>query len=112
MVDFGGDCQFGVGEMTAHESISPNLVRKYQSELSKASIIVLDGNPPIESIAEVFDVAAEFNIPGKFFFFFFIKRGSSQLSGLLKCKYKSLFVQNNMVHLNVSIKTKISTRLS
>ncbi|XP_012264907.2 pseudouridine-metabolizing bifunctional protein C1861.05 isoform X2 [Athalia rosae] len=63
LVDIHGECQFGVGEMMAHKKISPSLIRKYKSQLGKATILVLDGNLPLETLSEVFNISAQFNIP-------------------------------------------------
>ncbi|XP_046613096.1 pseudouridine-metabolizing bifunctional protein C1861.05 isoform X1 [Neodiprion virginianus] len=58
LLDFVGECKFGIGEMTAHEAISPDLVQKYRSQLEKAAILILDGNPPLATILEVLSIAA------------------------------------------------------
>ncbi|XP_054014330.1 uncharacterized protein LOC128895617 [Hylaeus anthracinus] len=63
IIDYKGECRFGIGEMDILAGISPNLVKKYQSHVEKASFIVLDGNLPLDTIRYVLDLAAYSKIP-------------------------------------------------
>ncbi|CAK9802347.1 Pseudouridine kinase [Anthophora quadrimaculata] len=70
-----GECLFIVGEMDIFANMTVDLVKKYQSCIENASFIVLDGNPPLDTIRYVMDIAASSKIPGKrhplIFFFLF-----------------------------------------
>ncbi|XP_043263251.1 pseudouridine-metabolizing bifunctional protein C1861.05 [Colletes gigas] len=63
IIDYKGECRFGIGEMDLFASISPNLIKKYQSYVENASFIVLDGNPPLDTIKYVLDLAIYSKIP-------------------------------------------------
>lgn len=65
IIDNKGELHFGIGDMDAFASITPNLVKKYRSHIEKASLIVLDGNLPVDTIQYVLDLAAYSEIPGK-----------------------------------------------
>lgn len=51
--------------MEVFTSISPNLVKKYQSYVENSSIIVLDGNLPLDTIQYLLELATYSKIPGK-----------------------------------------------
>ena len=63
IIDYKGECHFVIGEMEILASISPNLIKKYQSFVENASFIVLDGNLPADTIRYVLDLAACSRIP-------------------------------------------------
>ncbi|CAG5101623.1 Similar to psuG: Pseudouridine-5'-phosphate glycosidase (Roseobacter denitrificans (strain ATCC 33942 / OCh 114)), partial [Cotesia congregata] len=63
--DINGECHFGFGEMDLLNSMEPNLVRDNRSGFEKAKLIVLDGNPSLETINEVIDIAVNCSVPGK-----------------------------------------------
>ncbi|XP_060818529.1 uncharacterized protein LOC132908506 [Bombus pascuorum] len=63
IIDYKGECRFAVGEMEVFSSISPHLVKKYQSYVENSSFIVLDGNLPLDTIRYVLDLATCSNIP-------------------------------------------------
>ncbi|KAL2714988.1 pseudouridine-metabolizing bifunctional protein C186105 [Vespula squamosa] len=64
VVDAEGECCFIVGEMEAFAAIDINLIRKYQTQLEAASIIVIDANLPAETMALTLDIASHAKIPG------------------------------------------------
>ncbi|XP_044578576.1 uncharacterized protein LOC123261130 isoform X1 [Cotesia glomerata] len=63
IIDINGECHFGFGEMDLLNSIEPNLVRDNRSGFEKAKLIVLDGNPSLETINEVIDIAVNCSVP-------------------------------------------------
>ncbi|XP_043787121.1 pseudouridine-metabolizing bifunctional protein C1861.05 [Apis laboriosa] len=63
IIDYKGECRFGIGEMEVFTSISPNLVKKYQSYVENSSIIVLDGNLPLDTIQYLLELATYSKIP-------------------------------------------------
>lgn len=63
IINYKGECQFSIGEMEVFASISPDVVKKYQSCVENSSFIVLDGNLPLDTIRYVLDLAACSKIP-------------------------------------------------
>ncbi|XP_043495368.1 pseudouridine-metabolizing bifunctional protein C1861.05 [Polistes fuscatus] len=63
IVDAKGECCFIVGEMSAFAAIDTDLIRKYQTQLEEASIIVIDANLPAETMALILDIATHAKIP-------------------------------------------------
>ncbi|KAK0085957.1 hypothetical protein PV325_004200 [Microctonus aethiopoides] len=57
IIDRNGECHLGIGEMDIFESIDANLIRNNQSIIEQTQIIILDGNPPVETMREVIDIA-------------------------------------------------------
>ncbi|KAI4502917.1 hypothetical protein M0802_001961 [Mischocyttarus mexicanus] len=64
IVDAKGECCFIVGELDALAAIDTDLIRKYQTQLEAASIIVMDANLPAETMALILDIASHAKIPG------------------------------------------------
>lgn len=65
IVDINGECYFNVSEMESFAAIAPELIKEHQSHLEEASIIVLDGNVPLDTMRCVLDIASRANIPGE-----------------------------------------------
>ncbi|XP_043476485.1 pseudouridine-metabolizing bifunctional protein C1861.05 [Leptopilina heterotoma] len=63
ILDNKGECCFGIGEMDAFSEINVPLVKKNYSVLEKADLIVLDGNPPIETMSAILDIAKTLRKP-------------------------------------------------
>ncbi|XP_066602288.1 uncharacterized protein [Prorops nasuta] len=63
IVDHKGECMFGIGEMEAFDAINVDLVQKHQSLIEAASLILIDGNLPENTIRSLVDVAANSKIP-------------------------------------------------
>ncbi|XP_043518215.1 pseudouridine-metabolizing bifunctional protein C1861.05 isoform X1 [Frieseomelitta varia] len=63
IINYKGECQFSIGEMEIFASISPDVVKKYQSCVENSSFIVLDGNLPLNTIRYVLDLAVCSKIP-------------------------------------------------
>lgn len=74
IIDRNGECHLGIGEMDIFESIDVNLIRNNQSIIEQTQIIVLDGNPPMETMREVIDIAYNRLLPGKFNYILFLNR--------------------------------------
>ncbi|XP_015114276.1 pseudouridine-metabolizing bifunctional protein C1861.05 [Diachasma alloeum] len=62
-VDGAGECRFAVGEMDIFDSIDVSLIHENRSALEQAQLIILDGNPPVDTIREVIDIAVNCQIP-------------------------------------------------
>ncbi|XP_033232223.1 pseudouridine-metabolizing bifunctional protein C1861.05 isoform X3 [Belonocnema kinseyi] len=60
ILDNNGECCFGIGEMEIFSEISSSLIKKHHSKLQEADLIVLDGNPPIETMRTVLDIAENY----------------------------------------------------
>ncbi|XP_057332372.1 uncharacterized protein LOC130672097 [Microplitis mediator] len=63
VIDVDGECRFGFGEMDILNSIDPSLVRDNRSAFEQAKLIILDGNPSLETINEVIDIAVNCLVP-------------------------------------------------
>ncbi|KAL6425190.1 hypothetical protein ACFW04_009446 [Cataglyphis niger] len=63
IVDINGECHFCVSEMESFTAIAPELIRECQSHLEEASLIILDGNPGLDTMRCVLDIASQANIP-------------------------------------------------
>ncbi|XP_011351704.1 pseudouridine-metabolizing bifunctional protein C1861.05 isoform X2 [Ooceraea biroi] len=63
IVDVNGECYFNVSEMESFAAIAPELIKERQSHLEEASIIVLDGNTPLDTMRCVLDIASQANVP-------------------------------------------------
>ncbi|XP_011311477.1 pseudouridine-metabolizing bifunctional protein C1861.05 [Fopius arisanus] len=63
VVDSAGECRFAVGEMDIFDSIDVSLVEENRSSLEEAQLIILDGNPPLQTIHQVIDIAVNCQIP-------------------------------------------------
>lgn len=65
IVDVNGECHFCVSEMESFTAVTPELIRECQSHLEEASLIVLDGNPRLDTMRCVLDIASQANVPGE-----------------------------------------------
>ncbi|EFN68914.1 Uncharacterized sugar kinase yeiC [Camponotus floridanus] len=63
IVDVNGECQFCISEVESFTAITPKLIKEYQSYLEEASLIVLDGNPGLDTLRCVLDIASQANVP-------------------------------------------------
>lgn len=57
IVDSQGGCCFGIGEMEAFDKIDTRLVEQNMSALNESSMLILDGNPPLDTIKLALDVS-------------------------------------------------------
>ncbi|KAG7199336.1 hypothetical protein KM043_018183 [Ampulex compressa] len=66
-VDRHGECYVGIGEMewAAFAAIDPSLIRKHESHVKRSSLIILDGNLPLDTIHYVMNIAVQYSIPGQ-----------------------------------------------
>lgn len=60
-----GECCLGIGEMEAFTEITQYLIKEHQTRLKEAPLIVLDGNPPLETMRSILEIAACSQIPGE-----------------------------------------------
>lgn len=65
VLDANGECRFCVSEMESFDAITPKLISERRLHLEEASLIVLDGNLPLNTMRYVLDVASQVNVPGK-----------------------------------------------
>ncbi|XP_021917454.1 uncharacterized protein LOC110828757 isoform X3 [Zootermopsis nevadensis] len=63
IVNKHGECYFGVGDMVTHDYISPKLVDNFLDEIKQSSLVVLDGNIPVETMDYVLAVCKKSQIP-------------------------------------------------
>ncbi|XP_063992932.1 uncharacterized protein LOC135170804 [Diachasmimorpha longicaudata] len=63
VVDRSGECRFALGEMDIFDSIDVSLVHENRSALEQAQLIILDGNPPVDTVHRVIDTAVNYQIP-------------------------------------------------
>ena len=52
--------------MNIFSEINCSLIKNHQSVLEAADLIIIDGNPPTETIRMVLNIAANFDKPGIF----------------------------------------------
>ena len=50
LLDAGGEARLGVGDMTIHSRIGPDMIRSKEGILKDASMIIMDGNLSEEAI--------------------------------------------------------------
>lgn len=84
-----GEFVLGIGEMKALAAIDANLIKKHQLHLERASMIVMDGNLPAESMKLILDIALDNKIPGEFEIYFilivqFVIKKNNFLSSLIQ----------------------------
>lgn len=65
--------------MDAFSEINVPLVKKNYSVLEKADLIVLDGNPPIETMSAILDIAKTLRKPGMIVYLFILTRTGDKL---------------------------------
>ncbi|PSN44599.1 Pseudouridine kinase [Blattella germanica] len=65
VVDRHGECYFGVGDMDINNTITPKLVENFLDEIHQSSLVVMDGNIPIETMDYVLNVCRTAMIPGR-----------------------------------------------
>lgn len=56
VLDAGGECKFGVGDMDIHGMISPDYLRGLEEEVAAAPLVVADGNMPQETILTLMEL--------------------------------------------------------
>lgn len=61
--DCKGECALGLGDMTLHREISPTMINSNMTLLKEASLVVIDGNPPLETIEYVLKVCEDLKKP-------------------------------------------------
>jgi pseudouridine-5'-phosphate glycosidase/pseudouridine kinase len=64
VIDSHGQCYFGIGDMAINDRITPKLVEKFLDEIRQCSLVLMDGNIPIETMDYVLQVCKTWRIPG------------------------------------------------
>ncbi|KAF7493546.1 Pseudouridine kinase [Sarcoptes scabiei] len=65
LLDEQGDCRLIVGDLIVNQSIDRSLIMKYESEIVRAPIIIIDANLPMETLNLILKLAGEHKIPSK-----------------------------------------------
>nr|XP_022913649.1 pseudouridine-metabolizing bifunctional protein C1861.05 [Onthophagus taurus] len=55
-----GECKVLIGDMEIFKELTPEMVEKHEGVIKDASILVLDGNPPMESLSMVLEMAQRY----------------------------------------------------
>lgn len=63
LIDQDGETRFGVGDMEIHNSIDKEQVNRYKKDIENASILIMDGNIPQETINAALEIASNSNLP-------------------------------------------------
>ncbi|KAG6458659.1 hypothetical protein O3G_MSEX010990 [Manduca sexta] len=63
ILDSKGECLLGLGDMELHNHITIDLVNKHIEVLKDAPLVVIDGNPPQETINHVLKLCHELQKP-------------------------------------------------
>ena len=64
LLNYQGECLFGMGDMTIHNEILPEHVEEQGETIEKASFVLLDGNVPVKTMTKVFQMCCQFSVPG------------------------------------------------
>ncbi len=59
-----GECHFGLGDMTAHSYITPQLLYQHSAQIRSAPIVILDGNIPSLTLGAALEMCQDFRVPG------------------------------------------------
>jgi len=63
MLDSGGECRFGVGDMGVHGAVTPAYVRSKEGELGGGSLVVCDGNLSQETVHTLLEICSKTKTP-------------------------------------------------
>ncbi|XP_066982604.1 uncharacterized protein [Macrobrachium rosenbergii] len=63
VLDSEGEALFGIGDMTIHDYVTPEHVKKFEAEMAVAPLVILDGNMSLETIGYVLDHCASCSVP-------------------------------------------------
>ncbi|XP_068220687.1 uncharacterized protein [Palaemon carinicauda] len=63
VLDAEGEALFGIGDMSIHDRVTPEHVKKFEEEMAAAPLVILDGNVSLETISYVLDHCAACNVP-------------------------------------------------
>lgn len=63
VLDHLGEALFGVGDMTVHDHVTPQHVSQFEGEISRAPLVVVDGNLPQPTINYVLDFCSSCSVP-------------------------------------------------
>eukprot|EP00092_Neocalanus_flemingeri_P003763 GFUD01004049.1.p1 GENE.GFUD01004049.1~~GFUD01004049.1.p1 ORF type:complete len:279 (+),score=117.13 GFUD01004049.1:22-837(+) len=63
LLDSGGDCRFGVGDMGVHGAVTPRYVREKMGEVVGGSLVVSDGNLSEETIHTLLEMCSQNKTP-------------------------------------------------
>lgn len=63
LLDHKGEALIGVGDMAVHEHITPSHIRQFEEELTKAPLVLMDGNLSQRTINYTLDLCSEAGVP-------------------------------------------------
>ncbi|CAG7828273.1 unnamed protein product [Allacma fusca] len=63
LLNHKGECVFGLGDMTVHCDISSEMLKGHIEDIRRASIVLLDGNIPTETMSTVFEICFRYSVP-------------------------------------------------
>jgi len=63
MLDSGGECRFGVGDMGVHGAVTPAYVRSKEREVRESSLVVCDGNMSQETVHTLMEICSKNQTP-------------------------------------------------
>lgn len=61
-----GDCKLHVANMDIHETITPQMVIRHEQFISKAPIVLFDGNLSIDTMGTILELCQKYNCPAFF----------------------------------------------
>lgn len=66
VLDSHGEMRCGIGDMDALDHVTPQWVEQHSDKLQNSSIVLMDGNIPLETMKAVCQLCNEKGIQGKF----------------------------------------------
>ncbi|KAF4526166.1 hypothetical protein B566_EDAN008203 [Ephemera danica] len=65
LLDSRGECRLVVGDVEVHNALTKHWVKKFERNLTKSPLVVLDGNTPTETMHYVLQTCQEAGVPGR-----------------------------------------------
>ncbi|XP_071036915.1 uncharacterized protein [Parasteatoda tepidariorum] len=62
-IDQYGECLYVIGDMDIHDRITRDLVEEHKEVISKAPLLIMDGNIPLETMDYLLKMCGENNVP-------------------------------------------------
>lgn len=66
ILDKCGDCKLIVANMDIHKTITPQMVIRHERLISKAPIVLFDGNLPVDTMGTILELCQKYNRPAFF----------------------------------------------
>ncbi|XP_070533331.1 uncharacterized protein [Ptychodera flava] len=63
VLDSAGECLLGIGDTDITMAITPQLVGKFEKEISSAPLVCMDGNIPMDTIDYICDLCNHYGVP-------------------------------------------------